>query len=114
MSVCVCVCVRVCVCVCVCDLLCNFTLLNDDIIGVREVPGHHFTLCTWCVISSVGTDGKPPVHMGCSENTQQRDKERVIEREGGGGEYVSERGTCEGSTVTLLRLPVSVFINEYV
>ena len=41
-----------------------------------EVPGHHYTMCAWCVVSPVGTDGRPPAHMGWSEN-RDRDSERV-------------------------------------
>ena len=41
--------------------LCCVTSLCLIIIGV-EVPGHHSTICAWCIVSPLGTDGRPSTH----------------------------------------------------
>ena len=40
-------------------------LFSDDIIGIEVyTPGDHCTMCIWGFVCPVGTDGRPPTHMG--------------------------------------------------
>ena len=53
----------------------NFTLFNDDIIGVRGTwPSFHYVPLG--IVNTVGTGGRPPTCMGWSENKRDRERER--------------------------------------
>ena len=63
--------------------MCVFALFNDDIIGARGTwPSLHYVRLG--IVNPVGTGGRPPTHMGWSENRErerEREKERERERE---------------------------------
>ena len=62
-------------------LLCNFALFNDDIIRVRGTwPSLHYMRLG--IVNPVGTDSRPPAHMGWSDN-REREREREQARQRG-------------------------------